>query len=66
MHLSERARVALVMRAGKIKPVWFEQSDNPSRVRIMTKDICYTWKYMDGAAKILCYAVSDGVLTPWS
>jgi hypothetical protein len=59
--LSDRVRVALVMGAGKIKPVWFERTDLPSRERIMVKEICYSWQYLEGTAKILCYAVSDGV-----
>jgi hypothetical protein len=58
--LSESVRVALVIGAGKIKPVWFEQTDLPSRDRIMVKEICYTWQHNEGAAKILNFAVSDG------
>jgi hypothetical protein len=58
--LSDKVRVALVIGAGKIKPVWFEQTDTPSRERIQVKEICYTWSYYEGAAKILNFAVSDG------
>lgn len=58
--LSENVRVAMVIGAGKIKPVWFEQTDKPSRERILVKEICYTWSHHEGIAKILNFAVSDG------
>lgn len=46
--------------SGKIKPVWFEQTDKSSRERIMVKDVTYTWAHQEGAAKILNFAMSDG------
>jgi hypothetical protein len=49
------------MGAGKIKPVWFVSTDLPCRERIMVKEICYTWQYLEGMAKVRCYEVSDGV-----
>ncbi len=53
-------RVALVIEQGRIKPVWFEQTDRPSRERIFVKELCHVWDYMEGAAKIMCFAVWDG------
>ena len=53
-------RVALVIESGKIKPVWFEESGKRSRERIFIKEVCYTWTHMDGAAKIISFAVWDG------
>jgi hypothetical protein len=55
-----RIRVALVIESGKIKPVWFEETGRQSRDRIFIKEICYTWTHMDGAAKIISFAVYDG------
>jgi hypothetical protein len=58
--LSDKVRVALVMGGGKIKPVWFEQTDKPGRERIQIKEVTSIWGYSEGAAKILCFAVWDG------
>jgi hypothetical protein len=55
-----RIRVALVIESGKIKPVWFEETDKQSRDRIFVREICATWVHMDGAAKIISFAVYDG------
>jgi hypothetical protein len=59
---ASRIRVALVIESGKIKPVWFEfeGTDKRSRERIFVKEICYTWAFMDGATKIISFAVYDG------
>jgi hypothetical protein len=58
-ELSESVRVATVIGAGKIKPVWFEQLDKESRERIQIKEITYSWTYFDGAAKILCFICAE-------
>jgi hypothetical protein len=59
-HLSDKVRVALVMGGGKIKPVWFEQTDRPARERIKVEKVTSTWTYYQGAARIICFAVWDG------
>lgn len=56
-----RIRVALVIESGKIKPVWFEEAGKASCERIFVKEVCYTWTHMSGAAKIISFAVWDGV-----
>jgi len=53
-------RVALVIEAGKIKPVWFEETDRPARDRVFIKEVCYIWNHQEGAAKVINFAVSDG------
>jgi hypothetical protein len=53
--------VALVIEAGRIKPVWFEQTDKLSRDRIFIKEICSVWSHHQGSAKIINFGVSDGV-----
>lgn len=58
--LSEKVRVALVIGGGKIKPVWFEQTDKPGSDRVKIEKVTYTWEYFEGAAKIRCFAVWDG------
>ena len=57
---SSRVRVALVIESARIRPVWFEQTDKNSRERIFVKQICSTLTHMDGAAKIISFAVYDG------
>jgi len=55
-----RVRVAMVVEAGKIKPVWFEQTDKPSRERIF---ITYYSRVLDheaGTFIIKRFNVSDG------
>jgi hypothetical protein len=56
-------RVALIIEQGRIKPVWFEEVNKLGRDRIYIKQICSKWSYMEGSAKILNYAVNDGVNT---
>jgi len=58
--VSSMVRVGLVIGAGKLKPVWFEQIDKPSRERIFIKEICYMWIHQEGAAKIINFKVCDG------
>lgn len=55
-----KIRVALIIEGGKIRPVWFEEVDNPARDRIHIKQISYVWSHMEGAAKIINFAVWDG------
>ncbi|MBL0226090.1 MAG: hypothetical protein IPQ16_11120 [Geobacteraceae bacterium] len=55
-----RIRVAQVIESGKIKPVWFEETDKQSRDRVFIKEVCYTWVHRDGAARIISFAVYDG------
>lgn len=57
---SAQIRVALVIEAGKIRPVWFEQTDKKSRDRIFIQQICSTWSHHQGGARIINFAVSDG------
>ena len=56
-----RIRVALIIEGGKLKPVWFEQTDRKSSDRIFIKEITYVWSYMHGNAKIINFGVWDGV-----
>jgi hypothetical protein len=56
-----KIRVALIIEKGKIRPVWFEEIDKPTRDRIFIKQICYTWTHMEGVTKILNFSVWDGV-----
>ncbi|GFE62894.1 hypothetical protein [Geobacter sp. AOG2] len=53
-------RVAVVIEQGRIKPVWFEQTDRLSRERIFIKEVCSLWDHMEGAAKVISFAVWDG------
>ena len=53
-------RVALIIEKGKILPVWFEETTRRAKDRIFTKEICYKWSHMEGTAKIINFAVSDG------
>jgi hypothetical protein len=55
-----RIRVALIIEGGKIRPVWFEEVDNPARDRIHIKQISSVWSHMEGAVKIINFAVWDG------
>lgn len=52
-------RVACVIERGKIKPVWFEETDKPGRDRIFIKEICSVWNHLEGAARIINFAVTD-------
>jgi hypothetical protein len=55
-----KIRVALIIEGGKLRPVWFEEVDNPARDRIQIKQISYVWTQMEGAAKVINFAVWDG------
>jgi hypothetical protein len=52
-------RVALIIEKGKIKPVWFEETDT-CRDRIFIKEICSIWNHMEGAVKFINFSVWDG------
>jgi hypothetical protein len=60
IETSTRIRVALVIESGKIKPVWFEESGKPANERVFIKEVSYVWTHMEGAAKIISFAVWDG------
>jgi hypothetical protein len=49
-----------VIESGKIKPVWFEETDKQSKDRVFIKEVCYTWTHLNGAARIISFAVNDG------
>jgi len=57
---SANIRVALIIEAGKIKPVWFEDPDKPSMDRIFVKQICQIWSHLEGSTKVINFAVWDG------
>jgi len=57
---SASIRVALVIESGKLKPVWFEQTDKRSSDRIFIKEICSTWSHHQGSAKIINFAITAG------
>jgi len=52
--------VALVIESGKLKPVWFEQTDKSAMDRIFIKEICSVWTHHQGSAKIINFAVTAG------
>jgi hypothetical protein len=60
VDLPERIRVALIIEAGRIKPVWFEQVDSRSRDRIFIKEVCSTIQHMEGSTRIISFSVWDG------
>jgi hypothetical protein len=57
---TERIRVALIIEAGRVKPVWFEQVDNRSRDRIFIKEVCATIQHMEGSTRVISFSVWDG------
>ena len=57
---SATIRVALVIESGKLKPVWFEQTDKLASDRIFVKAICSVWTHHEGSAKIMNFAVTAG------
>ena len=60
IELSSDIRVALIIEAGRIKPVWFEERDRPGRDRVFIREVCQTWSHQEGAAKVINFAVRDG------
>ncbi len=60
IELSSKIRVALIVEAGKIKPVWFEEADKPVRDRVFIKEVCNIGHYQEGAAKIITFDIRDG------
>jgi len=58
---SANIRVALVIESGKLKPVWFEQTDKRSSDRIFVKEICSVWSHHQGSVKVINFAFTgDG------
>lgn len=57
---SATIRVALVIEAGKLNPVWFEQTGNRASNRIFVTKICSVWSHHQGSAKIMNFAVTAG------
>jgi hypothetical protein len=57
-ELPGEIRVATVFEPGHIRPVWFEQIENPAADRIFIKKVNLAWTHHLGAAKILSFAVS--------
>ena len=57
---SANIRVALIIESGKLKPVWFEQTDNRASDRLFIKEICSVWTHHQGSAKIITFAVRAG------
>ena len=53
-------RVALVIESGRIKPVWFERTDNRASDRIFVNEICSVWSHHQGSAKIINFAITAG------
>jgi len=56
----EEIRVASVIAAGQVRPVWFERLSQSACDRIFIREINSTWTHRDGATRILSYSVSDG------
>jgi hypothetical protein len=59
IELSSNIRVALIIEAGRIKPVWFEERDKLGRDRVFIKKVCQTWNHQEGSAKVINFAVQD-------
>ena len=57
---SANIRVALVIESGKLKPVWFEQTDDRASDRIVIKEINSVWSHHQGSAKIIDFALTAG------
>ncbi len=55
-----KIRVAVIIEHGRIKPVWFEETDNLGRDRIFIKQVCSVWSHREGAVKIINFSVWDG------
>ncbi len=63
VHTRESAakiRVALVIESGRIRPVWFEETDRPGRDRVRIREVSSTWTHREGAVRIINFAVWDG------
>ena len=57
---SAKIRVALIIEGGGIKPVWFEECGNRASDRVFIRKVGLIWTQMEGAAKIINFAVWDG------
>jgi len=58
--VTARVRVALIIEGGKIKPVWFEETDKKARDRVFVKSINSTWSHQEGSAKVINFAITGG------
>ena len=58
--VTARVRVAHILEGGKIKPVWFEQTDRSARDRVFVKTINSTWSHQEGSAKVIDFSVTGG------
>jgi hypothetical protein len=58
--VTSRVRVALIIEGGKIKPVWFEETDKPARDRVFVKAVNSTWGHQEGSAKVIDFSVTGG------
>jgi hypothetical protein len=59
IELSSNIRVALIIEAGRIRPVWFEEKDKQGRDRVLIKKVCSTWSHQEGSAKVINFSVQD-------
>ena len=60
---TSKIRVALIIEGGKIKPVWFEETDKPARDRVLIKSVNFSWLSQEGAAKVMHFGVTGGDAT---
>jgi len=51
-------RVAVIIEAGKVRPVWFEERGRSAPDRIFVRKVNQVWSHHQGSAKILNFAVS--------
>ena len=59
-YATSQIRVALIIEAGKLKPVWFDQTDRPASDRVSIKAVNSIWSSHEGAAKVVHFAVTGG------
>ncbi len=52
-------RVAVVFGLASFRPVWFEVEGK----KFLIQEVCYTWPHLDGAARIISFAVWAGKRT---
>ena len=62
-YATSKIRVALIVEAGKIRPVWFDLTDRPASDRVSIKTVNSFWTSNEGAAKIMHFAVTGMDLT---
>jgi hypothetical protein len=59
-YSSSQIRVALIIEGGKVKPVWFEETDRPASDRIFLKTVNSIWTSLEGSSKVMHFAVTGG------